>query len=717
MKRVININFQGRIIPIEETAYQILQGYIESLRRFFANEEGRDEIINDIEGRIAELFSENLKKGNPCITDEDVNAIIASMGRPEDFDEDESKIKSKLSDDTGHENVYNTGTERSKRSIFRDDNDKILGGVCSGIGNYLRVDPSIVRILFVIITFGGFGAGFLLYLLMWVILPSSSAVTVNFQKRLFRNPDDRVVAGVASGLAAYFDIGVWIPRLIFAFPLVIGVVVSIFRNIFWHFNPFPQVLFGSFGTMLFVIYLVLWFVLPEANTASEKLEMRGEKVNLNSIKNTIQDDLEGFKNRADKWGKDIGDKAKQLGENLNNNWNGGGKQQVTSIGSRIFHAIGILFKAFFLFLAGILAFALTISIIGLLVGGVNIYPLKDYFIQSGAPTWWLWGTIVFFLLVPVLGLVFWLIRRIFRVKSKSPSLGFIFSGLWVIGWVCAIMLLVAVTREYKVTKAIDGKINIPMPSKGKLYITAAQDNIVDYYHSNWYGIDWDSKDAPPLYGITDDSMMVRTIRVNVVKSTDSAYHISIVKLSHGNTLQDATNYANRINFTIDQKDSIVTLPQGFAVTKDVKFHNQQVLVIVAVPVGKKIELNESLNDYNWFNLDFNRRRKGFRVEWDDDWNNNYDWNSNTEYIMTANGLKNTQLSDEDKDDIQDTREKIKEIEQQKRDLEKDQNELKKQLPDDIDSAKKGKANVKQASFSAEHMSITLVSALKTKFCL
>ena len=82
MKRVININFQGRIIPIEETAYQILQGYIESLRRFFANEDGRDEIINDIEGRIAELFGENLKKGNPCITDEDVNAIIASMGRP-----------------------------------------------------------------------------------------------------------------------------------------------------------------------------------------------------------------------------------------------------------------------------------------------------------------------------------------------------------------------------------------------------------------------------------------------------------------------------------------------------------------------------------------------------------------------------------------------------------------------------------------------------------
>src|SRR6478735_2965723 len=86
MKKVININFQGRVIPIEETAFEILKQYIESLRRYFANEEGRDEIVNDIESRIAELFSETLKKGATCITDADVQAVMASMGRPEDFE-------------------------------------------------------------------------------------------------------------------------------------------------------------------------------------------------------------------------------------------------------------------------------------------------------------------------------------------------------------------------------------------------------------------------------------------------------------------------------------------------------------------------------------------------------------------------------------------------------------------------------------------------------
>jgi PadR family transcriptional regulator PadR len=86
MKKIININLSGRVIPIEDIAYEKLQQYIESLRRYFANEEGRDEIINDIEGRIAELMSDKVRKGAESITDSDVEEIISSMGRVEDFE-------------------------------------------------------------------------------------------------------------------------------------------------------------------------------------------------------------------------------------------------------------------------------------------------------------------------------------------------------------------------------------------------------------------------------------------------------------------------------------------------------------------------------------------------------------------------------------------------------------------------------------------------------
>ena len=86
MKQVININFQGRVVPIEVTAFELLKNYIDSLSRHFAQEEGKDEIINDIENRIGELFQERIKEGATCITDDDVLAVIKSMGRPEEFD-------------------------------------------------------------------------------------------------------------------------------------------------------------------------------------------------------------------------------------------------------------------------------------------------------------------------------------------------------------------------------------------------------------------------------------------------------------------------------------------------------------------------------------------------------------------------------------------------------------------------------------------------------
>ena len=86
MKKVININFQGRILPIEEMAYENLKNYIESLSAYFEKEEGKDEIINDIECRVAELCEDRLKKGAVCITEDDINLIIESIGRPADFE-------------------------------------------------------------------------------------------------------------------------------------------------------------------------------------------------------------------------------------------------------------------------------------------------------------------------------------------------------------------------------------------------------------------------------------------------------------------------------------------------------------------------------------------------------------------------------------------------------------------------------------------------------
>src|SRR6187549_3941262 len=124
MKQVININFHGQVVPIEVSAFELLKSYIDSLARYFANEEGKEEIINDIESRIGELRQERLTKGATCITDDDVNAIIKSMGRPEDFEPMDDAQPAAASNSYQQQSNSSSTTTGHKR-LYRNENDKV----------------------------------------------------------------------------------------------------------------------------------------------------------------------------------------------------------------------------------------------------------------------------------------------------------------------------------------------------------------------------------------------------------------------------------------------------------------------------------------------------------------------------------------------------------------------------------------------------------------
>lgn len=691
MKKVININFQGRVTPIEETAYDALKKYIESLRRFFANEEGRDEIINDIEGRIAELFAERLKKGSTCIMDEDVNSIIGSMGRPEDFEGEENNMQSQLGSEKAQQHQYRPNAEPDSSSargrLYRDDNEKILGGVCSGIAAYFRIDPTIVRLLFVVFFFSG-GAGFLLYILFWIILPSKPLNHISSTKRLYRNPEEKVVAGVASGIATYFDIAIWIPRIIFAMPLVIGIISSLLGSALWfEFNPFPGFIFGSFGGTLFVVYAVLWAVIPEAKSASEKLEMRGEKVDLNTIKNTIQEDLVGFKARAEKWGGEFSEKAKEFGTEFGNTVNEKSKQfasEASSVskksGSRLGNAIGILFKAFFLFLAGILAFSLLVALIGLMVASVGVFPLKSFFLEGFWQNFLSWCTLVLFLFVPAVGLLTWLVRRIIGAKSGSKYLGFIFGGLWTLGWISVSVLIAMITQNFEAKAKEKEDIKIVQPSNHKMIIKVADSKVRVVGRKGWFRLDG-------LLSIEDDSLVLNNIRVRIAKSTDSLYHMSYVKFSNGYDEDMALNNIKEMSYGLQQEDSTFYLNHGFKLSKKAKFRNQSITIIIFVPIGKKIEIDRNVSK-RLSNISINGNRNDY--DWDEEWNNeSYEnWSSNTEYIMTTGGLERVGKSvNEEDDDNTDTdnnteQKAIESYKKSKEDLRKEY-EKKKQEADDL----------------------------------
>src|SRR5687767_1810994 len=310
MKKIININLSGRVIPIEDAAYEKLQGYIESLRRYFSKEEGRDEIINDIESRIAELLHEKVRKSASPITDEDVDGVIASMGRPEDFDEEAAETR----DTKGQpqQQQFSYSEKKTRRRLYRDTSDKFIGGVCSGIAAYLNVDPAIVRILFAIIVLGTWFLGLMAYVIMWIVLPAKD-VEGYAGKRLFRNPEGRIIGGVCSGLAAYFNKGTAGIRLIFLAPIFLNILINILDDSRGNFIFFPNIALGSLSGTFIIAYIVLWIVLPEARSPYEKMEMRGEKVDVNTIRQNVKEGAGNMKDRMKTWGDEVKESAQGLG--------------------------------------------------------------------------------------------------------------------------------------------------------------------------------------------------------------------------------------------------------------------------------------------------------------------------------------------------------------------------------------------------------------------
>lgn len=642
MKKIININLSGRVIPIEDSAYENLQAYIESLRRHFANEEGRDEIINDIESRIAELMSEKIRKGADRITDADVEEIAASMGRPEDFEKEEETTSARDSKSQQQTSYSEYSGVRERKRLYRDTGDKFIGGVCSGIANYLNVDPAIIRILFAIVTFGGFGLGFLIYILLWIFLPSKDIEGFS-GKRLFRNPDDRVIGGVAGGLAAYFNMKSSTLRLIFVAPILLNLFFNLLNGFSWGFNMhfFPNIIFGSLSGTFFLAYIILWIVLPEASSPYEKMEMRGEKVDVNTIRQNVQEGIQQTKGRLKEWGEEVKATAQNFSNKAKDFANTKGKAFAAEVretsrrtGSGIGHAIGVLFKVFFLFVAGSIAFALFVAFIVLIFGGIAWWPINNFLWTSKWQQIYAWGTLIFFFGVPLIAFITWIIRRIIRVRSRSGYLGWTFGGLWVIGWIAITLFASSIAKDVRDYEHTDNPVSITQPALGKMIVKVSEPEL--RYNGNFAWINNESSG----WDLSDDTLKLSAIRFDVALSEDSDYHVVIKKYSAGRNRAEARSRADKIKYNVFYKDSVLDLGSGYAIDQNSKFRWQKLHIEIRVPAGKKIRFDETVeNRLNPFNISIRKYRNwksNIRVEIDE--SDDFPWSVNTDYTMGKDGL-------------------------------------------------------------------------------
>ena len=669
MKKVININFQGRVIPIEETAYEILKQYVDSLRRYFVNEEGKEEIINDIESRIAELFGETLKKGSTCITDDDVAAVISSIGRPEDFDGDEEKVKSRVYEESGGSYTYTKG-ER----LYRNENDKVIAGVCGGLAAYFGVDPLIVRILFVVCALG-FGFGFLVYLVLWIAVPSTASTVIgSARKRLLRDPEDKIIGGVCKGLSYYFGINVWIPRILFLIPFF----SFFFKWAHWGAFNYPNFLSISFSPGATIIYIILWLVLPEAKSASDRLEMKGEKVDLNSIKNNISNEMKGVGERVSRFSKETAAFATQTGKQFGTK----GRQfssevsQTARRSSRGFgDLIALLVKIFVYFIVGVVLFAVITALFSLGVVMIGLLPIKGYLLDDGWQTVFAWGTLLC-IWIPVIAIVTSLIRRLAKMKGNSSALRISFLSLWLLGLACVIGLIVSLSNDFRYrSTANEQNIVLTNANVDKLELHAAY--LSNYYRRyNWLRIE-------PFANIdSEDTVFVNNLRVRIIKAASDSFEVKFLKMSNGESRREANEHSDLITYKVEQQDSVLQLSRGIAITKNQKFRNQQVYITVAVPVGKKIIVDGNVANWNGnVHIGWNNDNWGNYERWNND-DKEYDWDHDVEYVMTSNGLKRTdgRISDDHNDNNEnDYNDKVEEYKRKREELEQERKMMQEKL--------------------------------------
>ena len=323
MKKTISINISGVIFHIEEDGYDKLRNYLTSVQQYFSTYEDSQEIVTDIENRIAEKLLGKLKSaGKQVVSLDDVNELVAAMGTVSDFEaiEEEEILVTTGGRNSARQRATGVGsgagetgpgqqippgpqptgsgsssnyasqnpgagTYQEPRRPVRDLRRKTLGGVAAGLAHYFNIDVVWVRLLFVALVvglpalvgasdsdgenfFGGLsGFTVLAYIAMWIALPGATGIEEDKTiKKFYRNPDDKVLGGVASGIAAYFGIDIGVVRLLF----VLGIV------------------FFGVG---FLLYIVLWTISPAANTLTEKMEMQGRPITLSNIESSIKQNL------------------------------------------------------------------------------------------------------------------------------------------------------------------------------------------------------------------------------------------------------------------------------------------------------------------------------------------------------------------------------------------------------------------------------------------
>ncbi|MCX7743945.1 MAG: PspC domain-containing protein [Flavobacteriales bacterium] len=515
MKKIIQTNIGGFVFHMDEDSYEKLKAYLDTLKSHFSTEEGAIEIMQDIEHRIAEIFKDTLKTPREVVTMQDVEVMIGIMGQPEIIAEENASNNSTKQ--------KGSRTSSGPKRLYRDPDNKVLGGVCGGLGAYFGIDPVIFRLIFGI-TFIAWGTGLL-------------------------------------------------------------------------------------------IYFLLWIAMPKARTTAEKLEMRGEKINVSTIEKTVKEELEGVKQSF----QDIKSSgtAEKVGNAIQNFLNA-----LAQIIHRLLKIIGKFLAVFFI-IFGIIF--LSIFIWAIIFGeGISISLNQDTYeiplstlvnliSENSLQTRLAIISVLLILGIPLIMLIYVGIKILFRIQHNSRWLNYTALGIWIFGIMLGGYTAIKVLSNFKNTYSDTSVIDISLEKGKTLWLKALKTN-TNILWDDFLHVDENGKVIP-----------VGDVKLNIVRNDkDSLCRLEITRFSRGKTREEAGINAKKIQYEVIQSDSVLIFSPILVTTNTKKYRAQQVKITLKIPDQQKIYIDESMESV-LFDID------NVLDAWD------YDMDGHT-WIMKKNGL-------------------------------------------------------------------------------
>ena len=426
-------------------------------------------------------------------------------------------------------------------------------------------------------------------------------------RRIYRDPDNRVLGGLASGIAAYFNVDPIIIRVIF-------VLLTLF-----------------YGTSI-LVYVLLWIIIPEAKTRSQKLEMRGQDINLSNIETSIKSEFQQVKTNFDKWQK-----------------SGGYNDVRTNVGSilNMFWKVMVIFVKFVLVIIGIFFFLSGIALLGTMTG---VFFLNDTFLSPFS-----WNDINFSLhdfvklftdgftarvgiistyllfLIPTLTVIYFGLKFIFRFKNKNRYVGLYAGSLWIVCLLVLIGSAVKISYGMRATEEISQSYQINNPNPDTLYI-----KLFDTDHENGWNRKFANFDNIFVNMENDKIEILGQPNLQIRKSENEKTSLMLVKKSDGMNKDEALKLAKNIKYEWQQVDSAFYFRRYFNIEGKQIVRDQELEIVFEIPVGKVIYMGENL-DYIASYIENTEEL------YEDEMTGHY-------WIMTEDGLR---LLDDYKNDLKD----------------------------------------------------------------